>query len=65
MNKKHLIERSHSPGTQERLAIQYVMTIVRPRDACSNVIPFYDSKQTALCVCILALLQEYVHRHRR
>ena len=44
MNKKHLIETSHSPGTQERLAIRYVMRIVRPRDARSNVIPFYDSK---------------------
>ena len=44
MNNKHLIETSHSPGTQERFATQYVMTMVRPRDACSNVITFYDSK---------------------
>ena len=49
MNKKHLIETSHSPGTQERLAIRYVMTIVRPCDAHSNIIPFYDPNKL-LCV---------------
>ena len=48
VNKKLLKETSHYPGTQERFAIQYPMTIVRPQDAFSNVFHFYDSKQTGL-----------------